>query len=271
MKKQNMIIHAEYKDDSGYLANHSHLSCEMVYVKRGKALFTVCSKACTVSAGQFILITAMEEHSAEALENPYERYFFTVSSEKVMTELKSQLLTGIFLRHTKDSYFVFECSAFKGTAEAILEGLMREYEQQQNLSEEYTASLMRQLFILLYRHNRQIFEKQNNLNFDVMLKVQNYIEEHFMKDVRMEELADQAFLSVGYLSHSFKAYSGYSPKQYITQTRLMYSRELLLTTDLPVSSVAEKSGFSDANNFIRKFKDDYGITPKKFRDQNGKG
>ncbi|MGN1249678.1 MAG: helix-turn-helix domain-containing protein, partial [Candidatus Spyradocola sp.] len=58
---------------------------------------------------------------------------------------------------------------------------------------------------------------------------------------------------------------GYSPKQYIKLLRLSYARELMETTDLPVTDVAVKCGFADVNNFIRAFRQTYSVPPGKWR------
>ncbi|MFR8974848.1 MAG: helix-turn-helix domain-containing protein, partial [Eubacteriales bacterium] len=40
---------------------------------------------------------------------------------------------------------------------------------------------------------------------------------------------------------------------------------MLLNTDLPVSQIAEKAGFSNHSNFIKSFKSVYQLLPKDFR------
>ena len=73
-----------------------------------------------------------------------------------------------------------------------------------------------------------------------------------------------------YLTHLFKKQVGYSPKQYILLNRLSYAQELLETTQLQVSQVALQCGFGDVNNFIRAFREWFGVSPSQFRKQNGK-
>ena len=73
------------------------------------------------------------------------------------------------------------------------------------------------------------------------------------------------YISLFYLSHSFKKLTGYSPKQYLLLTRMSYARELLITTDTAVKVITDQCGFNDVNNFIRVFKREYQMTPKQYR------
>ena len=52
---------------------------------------------------------------------------------------------------------------------------------------------------------------------------------------------------------------------YISEKRLEYARQLLTGTRLTVSEIAVSLGYSQAPNFIRKFKAQTGMTPSEYR------
>lgn len=64
-----------------------------------------------------------------------------------------------------------------------------------------------------------------------------------------------------YLSQLVKQAIGQTLHQYILSCRLRMARQLLITTDLPVSTVAWKTGFQSTAYFIKLFKRELGITP----------
>ena len=66
----------------------------------------------------------------------------------------------------------------------------------------------------------------------------------------------------------FIAITGHSPAQEIRQVRLDWARELILTTDLPMSQLAPLVGFKDRRAFVVFFKREAGTTPTAFRDTN---
>ena len=67
------------------------------------------------------------------------------------------------------------------------------------------------------------------------------------------------------LSRSFGKRLGRSPQQVIREMKMRRASFLLKDTDLPVSQIAERLGYSDQTNFIRAFRAVLGTTPHEFR------
>ncbi|HFO5498184.1 TPA: helix-turn-helix transcriptional regulator, partial [Escherichia coli] len=57
-----------------------------------------------------------------------------------------------------------------------------------------------------------------------------------------------------------------SLKKIILQTRLNSSIELIIENELQISQISSEVGVSSTSYFIKKFKEYFGITPKKLRD-----
>ena len=55
------------------------------------------------------------------------------------------------------------------------------------------------------------------------------------------------------------------PGEYITKTRLLAAKGLLITTDLPIDTIASEVGFAYPNYFYSVFKKHEGITPRQCR------
>lgn len=67
------------------------------------------------------------------------------------------------------------------------------------------------------------------------------------------------------LSRSFGKCLGRSPQQVIREMKMRRASFLLKDTDLPVTLIAERLGYSDQTNFIRAFRAVLGTTPHEFR------
>lgn len=81
----------------------------------------------------------------------------------------------------------------------------------------------------------------------------------------LAELAQQAGITEAHLCRVFKHAVGRSPHQYLIDIRLDRARELLASGALPMSRVAEKSGFAGQSQFARAFRHRFGETPSSFR------
>jgi len=94
----------------------------------------------------------------------------------------------------------------------------------------------------------------------------DYISEHYMKPLTLEDLAQQVHLSPAYFSYLFSREQGQTLTEFLTATRLGEAKELLKTNPvLSISDIAEQVGYEDANYFSRLFKKKTGITPGRYR------
>lgn len=67
------------------------------------------------------------------------------------------------------------------------------------------------------------------------------------------------------LRRRFKESAGIPLHAYVLQARMARARSLLLETDLPLHSVAERLGYSNVYFFSRQFKERFGVPPGAFR------
>jgi transcriptional regulator GlxA family with amidase domain len=65
----------------------------------------------------------------------------------------------------------------------------------------------------------------------------------------------------------FKKSCNTSPIRYLLEYRIAMAKQLLISTQLTLTEVAEKTGFRDTNYFIKQFGTIAGISPMKFRIQ----
>lgn len=61
---------------------------------------------------------------------------------------------------------------------------------------------------------------------------------------------------------------GIGPKHYLNELRLRNSRYLLLQRDLTIAEAAEKSGFTNPQQFSKAFRQFTGVSPIKWRAAN---
>ena len=84
---------------------------------------------------------------------------------------------------------------------------------------------------------------------------------HFDRPVRIEDLAARVGMSVTTFHRHFKAVTGESPLAYQRLVRLLAARELLITEQRHVTSVAFEVGYGSAAQFSREYKRLFGVPP----------
>ncbi|HEY3971760.1 MAG TPA: helix-turn-helix domain-containing protein [Candidatus Sulfotelmatobacter sp.] len=101
-------------------------------------------------------------------------------------------------------------------------------------------------------------------------RIREYIDSHLQENIALEVLAGIAQLSVHHFAREFRQSVGVSPHSYIVRRRVERAKELLRTTDLSLSEIANASGFADQSHFTRHFRRLTGISPGLARRHNGK-
>lgn len=84
-------------------------------------------------------------------------------------------------------------------------------------------------------------------------------------DIKVEDIGAEIGLSRVQLYRKLKAITGLSPNELLRQMRLQKAHELLMHSDLPVSTIAYDTGFSSPGYFSKCFRDEYGISPSDIR------
>lgn len=96
-------------------------------------------------------------------------------------------------------------------------------------------------------------------------KTRMYIAENFALALDLDRLAIVAQLSKYHFARQFKAETGFTCMQYLSQVRLSEAAKLIVTTRMRVSEVCYEVGFGDLTHFERQFKRDTGYTPSEYR------
>lgn len=111
-------------------------------------------------------------------------------------------------------------------------------------------------------------DSNQNIRRELVI-VQNYIHEHYSQELSVELLASIVFLSPDYLSRLFKKATGKSLYQYIRQFRMEKASELLRNTTKKVIDIGIEIGYPNYSYFCQSFREYFGKSPDKYR-QEGK-
>lgn len=268
---QRMVHTVEYcRDDPDNASpprhgQHYHNGYEMIYIQSGEAEVTVDRSVYLAKAPCLLIISNLEEHQIRVMERPYVRYYTILTPKLTDRLIANPVLMSVFKNRAGGFRHVIPAEGLQDAAEAFFQGLISEEEEHGELQNELSACLLKALLIRLYRREKGLFSAARRTVRPEICQIQQYIEDNYAQDLKISQIADQFYINLYYLSHSFKEYTGYSPKQYLMLNRISGAKELLVATHLSVSQIAARCGFSDTNNFIRSFKSECGMTPRQYR------
>lgn len=96
------------------------------------------------------------------------------------------------------------------------------------------------------------------------LPAKRLIETHYAENLTLQSLSAACNMSEASFRRAFAAVYHQSPVAYLLNLRIEKAKELLLV-GYPLEEIAQKTGFSDVNYFIRYFHKITGFTPGRFR------
>lgn len=237
---------------SGEITEHIQHCDEITYVVSGKA--TVCSGDTTLelAAGQIHYIKKGQYHRITADEDHNFHYYclgFTLRDD--YTELQ------IFADAVKDlPYFV---ASDNGNIRTLFGLLLNESYLRDEESYLMIHFYFCQMLILLYRmlagRSDQTPNKVNtSASNHAVYRVLKYIDRNYMKITGIRDIARELSYSEYYLSHIFREKMDMTMKDYLMQKKIMTAAELLKTSNMSISEIAELLHFSSLHSFGEAFK-----------------
>ena len=96
--------------------------------------------------------------------------------------------------------------------------------------------------------------------------VDAHIRSHFARPISLSELTTIGGYSVAQLERHCKRVFQLTPRQMIHKARLEEGSRLLLSTDLPITEIALRCGYTDHSAFSRQFRALTSLSPSQYRD-----
>ena len=98
-------------------------------------------------------------------------------------------------------------------------------------------------------------------------RVLEYIAANLPSEIRLEDLAAVAGLSVFHFARAVRESTGVTPHHYVLQRRIDTVKTLLRTRHWNLETIASATGFADASHLTKAFRRHTGTTPKTWRQQ----
>ena len=125
--------------------------------------------------------------------------------------------------------------------------------------------------IFLYRIKSSVDYGDINIkkrdNFKILYNLRKEIYRNPQEEWTIDKICGKIGLSRSYLQHQYKEFFSVSCVGDVISARISKAKDLLLSSNLKVSEIAERCGYSNITHFIKQFKSVVGISPDKFRSE----
>jgi AraC-like DNA-binding protein len=132
------------------------------------------------------------------------------------------------------------------------------------------VELLRHLLAVLVLQLAAVYgTHQEPIVGDAFPRFQEAVEQGFARSHQVADYAAQLGYSVRTLTRASQAATGHGAKRLIDDRVLLEAKRLLIHTDLPAASIAQRVGFPEATVFAKFFRQHTEQTPTEFRAHGG--
>ena len=250
----------------GEIVKHNQVCDEITYVISGSGEF-YCNDECKmVTAGQIHFIRRGCNHRIVVSNEENLRYIcIGIQYDESLESVKSLHRSlgnnnDIVLKDT-------------GAIKSLSEYLIREFYSMDDNTDAMINSYIYQITVTLTRIISGNFITYENNKGEksasyAMYLILRFLDREYLQIKNVCEIADKLSYSEYYLSHLFKRKMGITIKEYLTNKKLSYAMQLLVTSDMSVEKISDSLGFSSAHSFRRMFKKYTGVSPSEYKEKN---
>jgi AraC-like DNA-binding protein len=265
--------HARYMPTRPFF--HSFYECHLLY--GGHCTMTFEDETIEMSEGDVCIIApetrhivrVFDDHSIDIVvkirKSTFKKAFPSILSGH--NSLAAFFNDTLYLNN-HNGYALYRYNGDAGIRNLFLEIYLEHYNK-----EPYFHQFMNQelsmLFFRLLRNRDDIDdaapappEKRRRMQ-DIL----DYIKENYT-DVTLRKLADRFHFAEQYMSKYIKEHSGMTYSEIVRSIKLEKALELLDTTDITIANIAGEVGYTSPENFMRQFKNKYGMSPTSYRKRN---
>lgn len=257
--------------ESGSFMWHWHPEIEITYVQKGTMCYKVNHMVYHLKEGDIVFNNSGALHSG-TMENQKDCAYIPVTFD-------SRLIYGFFQSTVNSKYVdpVIQDSMLPAICidqsepwhKPFREYLLRIIDLDEKKPDFYELDIticLQSMWRLLLEHitYEPQASRKNSLEYDRIKKILSYIEENYQNKITLNDIAGHIHLCESECTRLFKRHMNTTLFAFLQEYRIERSLEFL-QTDLPVSAVADKAGFSDPNYYSKVFAKIKGCSPREYR------
>ena len=241
---------------------HSNISYEIHYTRLGSGEVTIDGRTCRVEPDTLYVTGPGIEHAQRTdPADPITEYCLYLNCE-----LGAHAPQDPFLRFAHTHFWMGQD---EGQVYPLLEKLIAECRSPRPGVREMTEALLRQVIITLMRmYHREPVAQPVRAPALTRAGLMPVLEDAFFyrhRNLTLQDLADLLNLSPRQVQRVLRSSFGKTFSQKLADARMAAASQLLAGTDLSVTEIAERVGFSSIEHFSAAFHRLMGESPRQYR------
>ena len=233
---------------------HTHDVCEMIFLKSGNISAVIDGKEFKMHENSLVIFKPGVVHRIKINGKcTYNRYCILFDPNRIASLPFSTLDPQLFVVNLSGNHFLTDI--FK-KADFYIKNIP---------SDEFgkiISHLTEEIIYNLTFMTPEEYEKNHTDLNPVVSKAIAYIDDNYKKQITVDDICTNLYISKCHLHHLFNEVLSTSPKKYINLKRLTEARNLIRSGSKP-HIIFSECGFTDYGTFYRNYKSFFGHIPSK--------
>ncbi len=236
--------------------NHFHEYYVIGFIEKGQRFLSCKNKEYIIEPGDLLLFNPHDNHTCEQIDGKTLDYrCINIQPENMSKEIFE--ITG--KEHLP--YFTPQVVFHSELVAALRELHQMIIEEEKDFRKEEIYLFLLEQLVEEYTE-QQVPADRTEQRMEVKA-ICEFLEEHYMENITLDDLCKLTGLSKYYLLRSFTKQKGISPYSYLETIRIDKAKKML-EQGLPPMEAALQTGFVDQSHFSNFFKKFIGLTPKQY-------
>lgn len=257
--------------DSNSFMWHCHPEIEITYVKEGSMHYRINNRSFHLKEGDIIFCNSNALHSGE-MENQedcsyipitfdpkliYGFFQSTICTRYVDPVIQNFAVCAVHIDYSEKWHETFR--------DRMLEVISLD-KKKPDFYELDISIRMQLLWRLLVEHlpHQPVSTTSDFTEYERIRRILSYIEQNYMNQITLDDISEHIHLCESECTRLFKRHMNTTLFSFLQEYRIERSLEYLNTKE-SISSIAEKTGFSDSNYYSKVFSKIKGCSPREYR------
>ena len=235
-----------------FIHRNSFDSFLIMYIKNGDCTIKTKNFHQTAHTGDFVLLDCYTPHG----------YGSSDTWEAIWLHFDGKLARNYYQEITSRYGSVLSLDTPENFS-CIMEKIYNAFRNSEPIIETVFSSYITQLldnFLFVSFEHQKTFTYTTTISNSI-----SFINENFHQPISLEEIAAKANLSLYHFTRIFAKETGFTPHQYLINTRISAAKFMLKTSETSIKDIAFSTGFNSESSFCSTFKKWENITPSEYR------
>jgi AraC-like DNA-binding protein len=248
-----------YKAYETRVERHWHQGIEIIYILKGGMKLYVNSNEYLLKEKHFAVINSMEIHATKCIGD----------TTVLLLQIPHTAIPNTDRIDCRSYYNEEFCKTFSDLISIYTQKHKGYYLEFNSV----VFHLLHRLFLEFGQSNvtQSVIVPEEKEYIAKISQVVDYVKTHYMEQISLDDVSQIACYNKQYFTRIFKKHMKTTFLEYLNEVRIRHIFEELIYTDVSISEIAERNGFTNNKNFQKVFRKCYGCTPSEMRKKHREG